>query len=140
MINLDWTIIATGVVFLLTLWLINILLFRPLFRVMDQRRSMTSGTQEVASEKERYREEMLDQYAEKIKAERQRGYQLAEAIRRETLEKRREQVASARAEADKLLNEARRKVELEIEDVKNSIKRDAEEIAGLITARVLDRT
>lgn len=139
MISLDWTILAAGIVFLFTLWALNRLLFKPLLNVLDQRRSLTIETREEASQKTQYREALLREYLEKIKEQKQKGYQLVEAVRKETLEERRKRIFEARSEAESLMNKARAEVNEEVESVKRELKRDAEEIAEIIADRVLGK-
>lgn len=139
MISLDWTILAAGIVFLFTLWALSKLLFKPLLNVLDQRRSLTIETREEASQKTQYREALLREYLEKIKEQKQKGYQLVEAVRKEMLEERRERIFEARSEAESLMNKARAEVKEEVESVKRELKRDAEEIAEIIADRVLGK-
>lgn len=139
MISLDWTILAAGIVFLFTLWALNKLLFKPLLNVLDQRRSLTVETREEASQKTEYREALLREYLEKVKQEKQKGYQLVEAVRKETMEERRKRIFEARSEAESLMNKTRAEVNEEVESVKQELKRDAEEMAEIIADRVLGK-
>lgn len=139
MITLDWTILAAGIVFLFTLWALNKLLFKPLLDVLDQRRSLTIETREEASQKTEYREALFQKYMEKIKQEKQKGYQLAEAVRKETMEERRGRISEARSEAEVLMNRAKAEVDKEVESVKQKLKSDAEGMAELIADRVLEK-
>jgi F-type H+-transporting ATPase subunit b len=139
MISLDWTILAAGIVFLFTLWALNKLLFKPLLNVLDQRRSLTIETREEASQKTEYREALLQEYLEKVKQQKQKGYQLVEAVRKETMEERRKRIFEARSEAESLMNKARAEVNEEVESVKQELKRDAEEMAEIIADRVLGK-
>ncbi len=139
MITLDWTILAAGIVFLFTLWALNKLLFKPLLDVLDQRRSLTIETREEASQKTEYREALFQKYMEKIKQEKQKGYQLAEAVRKETMEERRGRISEARSEAEVLMNRAKVEVDKEVESVKQKLKSDAEGMAELIADRVLEK-
>ncbi len=139
MITLDWTILAAGIVFLFTLWALNKLLFKPLLDVLDQRRSLTVETREETSRKTEYREALFQEYLEKIKREKQKGYQLAEAVRKETMEERRRRISGARSEAESLMNRAKAEVDKEVESVKQELKGDAEEMAEIIANRVLEK-
>ena len=76
---------------------------------------------------------------EKIKQEKQKGYQLAEAVRKETIEERRGRISEARSEAEVLMNRAKAEVDKEVESVKQELKSDAEGMAELIANRVLEK-
>jgi F-type H+-transporting ATPase subunit b len=140
MITLDWTLMVAAAVFLLTLWALNQLLFRPLFEVLEKREALTTQTRAEAARKTEYREALYREYSDKIKEEKQKGYQLAESRRREALESRQQTVSNARREAEALLVKARAELEEEFSRVKVRLKGDAEEIANTIASRVLERT
>lgn len=139
MITLDWTILAAGIVFLFTVWALNKFLFKPLLDVLDQRRSLTVETREQASRKTEYREALYQEYLERIKQEKQKGYQLAEVVRKEMTEERRKKIVEARSRAESMMNQAKAEVAREIESVKLELKRDAEEMAETIASRILER-
>jgi len=140
MIDLNWTLLAAGTVFLLTLWALNKLLFRPLLLVLDERRARTSDLQKLAAEKLDYHDALFNEYADKIKQERQKGYAQAEASRKEAVEERQELIGKARGEAEALREKARTQIEQEVELVRQKLDRNAEEIAGVITAQILEKT
>jgi F-type H+-transporting ATPase subunit b len=139
MIDLDWTVLASGVVFLFTLWALNKILFRPLLRALDQRRERTSDVQKKAAEKSEYHDTLVQQYADKIKQEKQRGYQLADTMRKNAMQERQKRISEARGEANRLRERARSQIEQEVEVVRQKLKREAEVIAGVITARVFEK-
>jgi F-type H+-transporting ATPase subunit b len=140
MIDLNWTLLAAGTVFLLTLWALNKLLFRPLLQVLDERRARTSDLLKLAAEKMDYHDALFDEYADKIKQERQKGYARAEASRKEAMEERQQLIGKARGEAEDLREKARTQIEQEVELVRKKLDRNAEEIAGVITAQILEKT
>ena len=139
MIELNWTLLAAGAVFLFTLWALNKLLYRPLLQVLDQRRAQTSDLRKLAADKLSYNEALFREYAEQIKQEKQKGYAEAETSRREAMEERQRLIGKARAEADTFREKARTQIDQEVELVRQRLHRNAEEIAGMIVARVLEK-
>lgn len=137
MLSVDWTLLASGLIFLFTLWALNQVLFKPLFNVLDQRKAQTVDLQAEASEKLDYYSRMVDEYEERIKQEKQQGYQEAEHLRREALEVRQKKLAGARDEAAGLLDEARRQIEAETIAARERLRRDSEELAATIATRIL---
>lgn len=137
MISIDWTFLASGLVFLFTLWALNRFLFKPLFVVMDERKRRTSDRKEKARETENYYRALFEEYSDKIKEEKRKGYRLAEESRNEALQERNAQASVAREQAEELISKARQEVEKEIGAGKDGMKREAEEIAGLIENRIL---
>lgn len=139
MITLDWTLAAAAAIFLITLFALNRLLFKPLFRVLDERKAQTSDLRQEAQKTLGYYQSLFQQCQEKVKEEKQSGYRLAEAVRREALKEREQSIAQARATAENLLREARGKIHEEMLAAQGQLQREAEEIARIITAKVLER-
>lgn len=139
MITLDWTLLAAGAVFLLTLWALNSFLFRPLFRILDERRSQTVETQRRASEKIEYRKALAAEYENKLKEERKEGYRLAEAIRHEALEQRQLKLSQTKAQAQERLTKTRQEIQQDIESAKADLQRSAEEMSLNIAHRILEK-
>ena len=140
MLKLDWTLLATGVVFLLTFWVLNGLLFGPLLRVLDERRRRSVETQKQAAASLRSREALLAEYETKVREQRQQGYRLAEAVRREAGEARLRRLGQARDEAERLLGDSRQKVQEEVSAAKVELRRGAEQMAQIIVSRILERS
>jgi F-type H+-transporting ATPase subunit b len=139
MLTLDWTLLAAGTVFLLTLWALNALLFRPLWRVLDERRVRGADTRAEAVRKLDFERALSEECEARLKRERQKGYQLAEAVRREAVEARQVRLAQAREHAEAQLTEAREKVRLEVESARVELKRSAEQLARIIADRILEK-
>ncbi len=140
MIDLNWTLVAAGAVFLFTLWGLNKLLYKPLLHVLDERRARTVDVRKFAAEKLDYHEALFDEYSEKIKLEKQKGYARAETSRKEALEERKRLIGEARSQADALREKARSHIVQEAELVKQKLERNAEEIAEIIAAQVLEKS
>ncbi|MGH9338721.1 MAG: ATP synthase F0 subunit B [Acidobacteriota bacterium] len=138
-ISLDWTLLVGLVIFLSTLFMLNRLLFRPLFEVLDERRARTSELRRKADEVVNYQESLFEKYQQRIKEERQACYKLAESLRSSALEERQKRISSARQTAEDMLEESMQQVQKELETAKEQLKSEAAEIARAITSRVLER-
>ena len=139
MINPDQTIFVAALVFLLTLLSLNYLLFKPLFRVLDERQARTAGLRSKAHQLHESYEASLEKYQASLKEERQRGYKVAEEARKEALEERARRLAEARQKADQAKAQTRKELEQEVESSKEFLKQEAGQLSRLITAQVLRR-
>ncbi len=138
MIQLDWSLAASALVFLITLFLVNKLLLRPMLAVLEERKARTTDVFASAShEGDRYYA-LLAEYEDRIKQERQAGYRRAEEVRSGALKARQAKVTEARQEAQNRVGDARRLIEEESETARRQLKGDAEQIASLIAGRVLE--
>ena len=139
MIELDWTVLVAAPVFLLTLLVLNRLLFQPLFRVLDERRSKTTGLLERVSDLHLRYEERFQDYQHQIRQEKRNSYQRAESVRQEALQLRQQRIADAKVSAEGLLEEARERLQGELTGAKENLERDIHEIVRTISSRVLER-
>ncbi len=140
MITLNWTLAVAAAVFLITLFALNGLLFEPLFRVMDERRARTTGLRAKSRGIVDHHRALLNQFEERIREERQRGYKLVEAMRNEALQERQQVLVEARQRMEALLGDAKDKIQGEVAEAQQEIRRDSEEMARILTDRVLQRT
>ncbi len=139
-INLDWTLPVASLVFLIALFALNQLLFKPVFRILDERRAKTIDLRHQAQEKLVYQRALLDQYQARIKEERQAGYKLTDSLKTAAMAERQEQLSKARLDAELLVKQAKKDLDAERETAKAHLSKESREIARLITARVLQRS
>jgi len=140
MISIDWTIIATGIVFLLTMLALNSILFKPLMRVMDERDSLTMGAMEEAEEKQKTLSGLVDSYSASIKEARQKGYESVDSVRKEATARRMEKIAEARESASVEMQKVRGRVREEVELARKELQSEVESIADSITAKILSKS
>lgn len=140
MLELDWTLPVASVVFLLTLWGMNTFLFRPLWATLDERRRRVEGPRSEAESARRRIAEVEETCKARIREARREGYEVAESMRRESLKKRQERIVAAREEAERRLGEARRLLSEEMEAARKRLEESAEDLARLITARILGQS
>ncbi len=138
MIQLDWTLVASAVIFLITLAVFNKLLMRPLVRVLEDRKARTTDVfASASSEGDRYHA-LLAEYEERIKQERQAGYRRAESLRGEALKERQALVGDARQHAMDKIADAKGQIEGELVSARKHLEGEAQQIAALISERVLE--
>ena len=132
----DWTVFVQLGVFLLTLLVLNFLVFRPVLRVLDRRRSFTEDARKDATEKNLESDRLEDEREAAIT----KAYKEAEAMREE-------KVAAKRKEAEKIVSDAKTRMqglldstEVSVETSESAaaleISKRAEELAKDIVSRV----
>lgn len=140
MITLDWTLAVAVVVFLLTVWFLNRLLFSPLSEIMEERRERSEGKRAAAAEKGRYRDALLAECLERIQAEKKQGIETAEHLRRESQNLRTEALSRARDQASAKLLEAKAEFQKAAAEAEDTLKKDADELSNVIAARILSKS
>jgi len=139
-INPDWTLPVASLVFLITLFALNKLLFQPLLKILDVRRQKTIETRQKAQKELEYQQALMEEYGSRIKQEKQAGYRLADSIRAAALQERQQAITEARSEAEQVLKKAKDQIQVEQAQAREHLRQESEEVARLIAARVLQRT
>jgi F-type H+-transporting ATPase subunit b len=132
-------LIVLIVLFLLLILPVNVLLLRPLLKVLDERSERIDGARQRASELSERAEELLTRYRAALHEARA----AAEGDRRVLVERAREEQGAftreARAEAERDIEQARGEVISALDDARTSLRQRAEELARDAVARILGR-
>lgn len=118
---------------------LNVLLFRPIFAVLDAREARTEGTRQRAAKLALEADEVLARYEDSVRevraeAERERKQRLVEARADFAA-----QAAEARAGAEQEIERAREALAGELERARTALRADAEALAREAATRVLGR-
>jgi F-type H+-transporting ATPase subunit b len=131
--------VPTVLFFILLTFYLKAVLFRPLAKILDQRRKATEGVRELA--------QRAFEAADKKNAEWEYALQLAraelhekhEAKRRQWAEEQARTVAEARAEADRQTAEAKRQIAIEVEQTQSELNATVENLGQQIVESLLRR-
>ena len=127
------------VFFVLLVFPLNAMIFRPLFRVLDDRESKISGATNDAQQLVTKASELMEEYRGKIREARED----AEASRRVQLESARSEQASitgdAKAEAEDEIGRAREEIGESLNEARTIIQAASREVAGVAAERILGR-
>jgi len=139
MIDIDWTLYAQLINFLLLVFLLNLVLFRPIRKAIRDRQARIAAQEAAAAQLELESQGLSEEIKEKLATARKEGAGQREALKQE----------GSQAEAA-LLEEVKRQVDLEWATVEQKIKADmakareslktqAQSFAQLLAAKVLGR-
>ena len=119
---------------------VNKLIFKPIFRVLDEREEKISGTRRQADRLVAEANEVIQRYEQSVREVRQD----AEQERRQTLESARADgsttTTAARGEAEQQVARAREEVAAALDDARGTLRAQSEGLAAEIAARVLGRS
>jgi len=139
MISLDWSIIPAIIIFVVTIFALNFLLFRPVLKVHAERERRTTGLMSQIREDLDHHMQLFDQYQATIKNARMEGYRMVEKSRLEAMQFRNNVMEKARKNAEQLSQDAREAIRSQVADAKVNLVPDAKEIAGQIASAILQR-
>ncbi|MXW44285.1 MAG: ATP synthase F0 subunit B [Candidatus Dadabacteria bacterium] len=137
MLSVDETLIIQLVIFLVGLFLLNRLVFRPLIGVWDRRDELTAGTLREAEEMTRKAEGAIAEYNEKIAEARVQATETRNELRQQGQGESSRMLLSAREAAQAELEGARGTLESETAKIRADLQGEIESLAAEISNRVL---
>ena len=127
------------VLFLLFVFVMNRLLFRPIGRVLDERQTLTEGaTNEARAAVRRYQAKLAD-YESSIRQARAESYKRLEQDRAAALEERRHVIEAAKQETRDKIEGAKSEIERQSEAARAALESESKQIAETISRTVLGR-
>lgn len=139
-INPDGSLIVVLVLFVIFVFLLNRLLFRPVGRVLDERGTLIEGATNEARAARRMYDSRLAEYEASIRQARAEGYHRAEQERAAALEARRRQIDEAKAQAHEQIEGAKQEIEQQVVRARTTLESESRQIAERISRTVLGRT
>jgi len=134
------TLVVLMIVFGLLVYPANQLIFRPIFRVLDERDSRITGTRRDAERLAREADQVLARYQESVREVRAD----AERERKAALERARADGAArtgaARGDAEREVGRARAEVAAALEEARVTLRAESAGLAREVAARALGRT
>ena len=139
-IELDITFFIQAGLFLLLVYLLNILVYRPVFRVMEERRKRVADFESDAASAERKIEERIAEYRAGINEAKEKGNAIRAELKKEGIDREGEILGAAHEGARKSIEEARKKIEKETDAALKVLRGMTEEMGRDIAQKVLGRT
>ena len=124
---------------LLTVFLVNTLIFKPILAVIEARLKAVSDARDLAHTAADRARQASAEYSEKLGAARSEVYREMDEKRRAALADRAAVLGETKAGVEREIADATTRVQEETTAARASLDRDAESMAGAIVARVLGR-
>ena len=125
--------------FLLFVFVMNRLLFRPISRVLDERQTLTEGaTNEARAAVRRYQAKLAD-YESTIRQARAESYKRLEQDRAAALEERRTVIDAAKQDTRDKIEGAKSEIARQAEAARAALESESKQIAETISRTVLGR-
>ncbi|HLL75750.1 MAG TPA: hypothetical protein VK421_10865 [Pyrinomonadaceae bacterium] len=135
----DGTLFLHIVLIILMVFVLNITLFRPINKVLEEREKRTGGRSGEAQDILGRVEAGLKRYETSLRDARLEGYHLLEAQRAEAMSARQAQLGALRDELRSLVEEQKGSIQAQSEAARNALSGDAQRIAAEISNQVLRR-
>ncbi|HPD19998.1 MAG TPA: ATP synthase F0 subunit B [Candidatus Pacearchaeota archaeon] len=143
LIGIDITpglLVIQGIIFLVVLWVLNKILFKPILKILHDREEKTEGFLNQADQIEEKAENTLEQYNKKIRQARKEALEIKRKLILEGAEKREAAIDKARKEAQGFLEEMRRNIAEEAEQTKKALHQQVDAIGQIMAQKALGRS
>ena len=135
----DLSLLIVLILFVLLVFLLNAIIFKPITKVIDERERLTTGAVLEAKHALRDYDLRLQDYQEKIRAARADSYRMLEAQRAAALTERSRILAGVKTEVTGKIDAEKREIRKAAHQAREKLETDAREIAQSISRNILKR-
>ena len=139
MIQLNITLFIQIINFLVLLFLLNVLLYKPIMAKIREREATIRKDQEKAVELEQKVLDQENRHQQELAKARQTAVQEKGALLGEAKQKEADILEKARAEASLIVDQMKASIQVEAEQVRKTLKAQMTPLARSITEKVLGR-
>jgi F-type H+-transporting ATPase subunit b len=125
--------------FLFLIWVLNILLYKPIRNILIQRKEKFSGLEQNIETLNRDAQEKEDAYAEGLKEARAKGFAEKEALMKVAADEEKEIIEKINQKAQADLMDVRHKITKDVEAVRTSLQKEVDAFADAIGEKILGR-
>jgi len=135
-IYVHWLLVLTAN-FLVLLFLLNIILYKPLLKIFKERSDSVNGSLDAAREMNARKEEGIARMNKETAEARSRSKEVFEALRSEGLNMQKVFLSEAEENASGLLQKAREELRAEVAKARQSLKADVEKFSDEIVRKLV---
>ena len=139
LLSVNKTVFIQIAIFLIAIYILNKLVFKPFLALVDRRDKLTRGAIEEANELEGKVAQIIEEYDAKLAEARVQAVAERNKIIHEGQKAADDIVHKTRENTSALLHEAKEKLEADTQDIKNKVKSDVDSIAKDIATTVLGK-
>ena len=135
----DGTLFFHIILIVLMVFILNVTLFRPINRILEERERHTSGRSGEAQEILRRVESNMGKYERSLREARAEGYQLLERQRADAMNRRQSELSVLRVDLSQKVEEEKNAILTQAQQAQVSLGRDTTRIASEISQQILGR-
>ncbi len=139
MIELNWTFFVQMINFLILMFILERILYRPILKVLDERDKKIETGQERAKDLLDKSEYMLKDYKERISDAKVEALEIKNSAMREAEEEANRVINDGRKKAEEILEQIRADAERQVEAARKELESEVGSIASSIVNQVLGR-
>jgi F-type H+-transporting ATPase subunit b len=135
-IHLKWLIVL-AINFLVLLFILNAILFKPLLKIFKEREDTVKGALETTKEMQQKREDGIARLNRELAESRSKAKEVFDSLRSEGINKQKEILSATEAEALSILNKAKDEIRAEAEKARTALKADVDKFSDEIVRKLV---
>jgi F-type H+-transporting ATPase subunit b len=139
MIEINATIVIQVIQFLILVFILNRLLFRPIGQVLTEREQKIASWEEKTQNLQETARLHLEKYEKQLNEERLKARESQEQLTKELKEKEEEQIEAVSEKAALIVAEAQQAIERERERLRAELRQQAQDLSQILAEKVLGR-
>lgn len=139
MLDIDITLVYQMIGFVVLMFIMNSLLYKPLLKILKERDERIGGTLESASKSEKEVDEGLKEYEKRLRDATTRGVEARNKLKQEGLNREKEIIEAAREQATEELTVIKRGIEKSKREAVTQLKTETKTLSQSIAEKILDR-
>ncbi|MDH5203250.1 MAG: ATP synthase F0 subunit B [Nitrospirota bacterium] len=137
MLDINWTFLVLVVNFFILIVILNKILFKPLLNLFKEREDTVKGSLDDAKNIANRREESITNLNKSFAEARNRAKEIFDTFRAEGLQKQRDVVTKADAEASELLEKAKADLRSEAERARKALRAEVDKFSDEIVRKLV---
>jgi len=140
MLNIDQTLLIQAVNFLVLLFVLNMLLYKPILGIMDRRNQRIVESDEKVKGLNKSVEQKMAEYEEKLRQAKSEAMEQKNKVEQEGSGEGERLIEVAKSEISQMAEGFHLKMGKEIDEVRGILKGQSQKISGEIAEKVLGRS
>jgi F-type H+-transporting ATPase subunit b len=140
MVEINGTILIQIANFLVLIFVLNIVLYKPIRSILRQRKEKMQGLETSAQTTGRQAEERNQAYTDGLKEARLKGQKEKEALMMAAKDEEQAIVAKINAKGQQELSAVKEKIAKDTDAVRNALEKEVDAFANAISQKILGRT
>ncbi len=136
-IHLNWFIVLT-INFLALIFILNIILYKPLLKIFAERENTVKGALDAAKEMDQRKEEGIEKMNREIMGSRAKAKEIFESMRADGLGMQKTFLTEAEAGSAAMLQKAREELKGEVAKARQALRADVEKFSEEIVRKLVE--
>jgi len=139
MLNVDYSLFIQIANFLFLVILLNIILYRPIRRILIRRKKEMSSTEEIAQDWRRKADKYSEEFEEDLSDTKKKGLKEKGNLKNEGMEEEREMLRHTYSSVEEKIHKTRVEIQDRISQVRQSLQTELETFSQELAEKILGR-